>query len=236
MSNSQTISPEEIIQQVKFSGQFQTILKGIATRHAITRAAEEAKITVTIEELQQAADRIRLLNQLQSRETTWAWLQKQGLSLDEFEEMVQATLLSAKLAQHLFADKVERFFVEHQLDYTQIILYEVIFEDEDLAMELFYAIKAGELSFYHMAHEYIQDPDLRRVGGYRGVLRRADLKPEISAAVFAATPPQLLKPIITAQGIHLILVEELTQPELDEKLSQQILSELFMAWLNPDFS
>lgn len=231
MFNSQTISPEEILKQVKFSGQLPTMREGIAMRHAIAHAAEAAGITVTIAELQQGADGVRLLHQLQSSEATWAWLQQQGLSLDEFEEMVQASLLSAKLAHHLFADKVEPFFVEHQLDYTQIILYEVILEDEDLAMELFYAIEAGEFSFHHIAHEYIQNPNLRRVGGYRGVLRRGDLKPEISAAVFAATPPQLLKPIITAEGIHLILVEELIQPELDEQLKQQILSELFIAWL-----
>jgi parvulin-like peptidyl-prolyl isomerase len=135
------------------------------------------------------------------------------------------------LAQHLFADKVELFFVEHQLDYVGVIMYEVVLDDEDLAMELFYAVQEGEMSFYEVAHQYIQDTELRRKGGYRGIMQRKELKPEISAAVFAAKPPQVLKPIVTSSGVHLILVEETILPELNNKLRYQILSDLFAGWL-----
>jgi len=160
-----------------------------------------------------------------------AWLQKHCLSVDEFEEVAHISVLSSKLAQHLFADRVEPFFVEHQLDYAQVVMYEVVLDDEDLAMELFYAIAEGEMSFPEVAHQYIQDTELRRSGGYRGILHRKDLKPEISAAVFAATPPQILKPIVTSSGAHLILVEELIQPKLDDTVRHKILSDLFAAWL-----
>ncbi|MFP4577796.1 MAG: peptidylprolyl isomerase, partial [Coleofasciculus sp.] len=78
----------------------------------------------------------------------------------------------------------------------------------------------------------IQDTELRRKGGYRGIVQRKELKPEISAAVFAATPPQVLKPVVTSKGVHLILVEEIVEPELDNKLHYQILSDLFQEWLN----
>jgi parvulin-like peptidyl-prolyl isomerase len=78
-------------------------------------------------------------------------------------------------------------------------------------MELFYGIQEGEMSFYDVAHQYIQDTELCRKGGYRGMVQRKELKPEISAAVFAANPPQVLKPIVTSKGVHLILLEELVQ-------------------------
>ena len=58
-----------------------------------------------------------------------------------------------------------------------------------------------------------------------------NLKPKISAAVFATKPPQLLKPIITSKGVHLILVEEIVQPELNNVLRLQIMSDLFGAWI-----
>jgi parvulin-like peptidyl-prolyl isomerase len=87
------------------------------------------------------------------------------------------------------------------------------------------------MSFYDVAHKYIQDTELRRKGGYRGIVRRKDLKPEISAAVFATKPPQLLKPIMTSNGAHLILVEEIIQPKLDKKLCYKIILDLFFAWL-----
>ncbi|MCE2668405.1 MAG: peptidylprolyl isomerase [Microcystis sp.] len=87
------------------------------------------------------------------------------------------------------------------------------------------------MSFYDVTDKYIQDKELRRQDGYLGVQRRQDLKPEISAAVFATKPPQLLKPIVKAKGISLILVEEIIQPELNDQLRYQIWSELFGEWV-----
>jgi len=49
--------------------------------------------------------------------------------------------------------------------------------------------------------------------------------------VFAATPPQILKPIVTSKGLHLIFVEEIIQPELDNKLRNQIITDLFYEWI-----
>jgi parvulin-like peptidyl-prolyl isomerase len=158
-------------------------------------------------------------------------LNKNCLSLDDFEEMVYTNVISGKLAQHLFGDKIEPWFVEHQLDYAGAVIYEVVLDDEDLAMELFYALQEGEMSFFESAQQYIQDTELRRRGGYRGIVWRTEMKPEISAAVFAAKAPQILKPIVGAKGVHLIWVEEVIKPQLDEKLRYQILSDLFKLWV-----
>ncbi len=234
MSKLLSVSPEEIIYQLKISCQIPSVLEGIATRKIIASTAQKIGIKVELEELQQAADNLRLINNLRRADETLAWLQKHCLSVDEFEEVAHISVLSSKLVQHLFADKVEPFFVEHQLDYAQVVMYEVVLDDEDLAMELFYAIAEGETSFPEVAHEYIQDTELRRSGGYRGILHRKNLKPEISAAVFAATPPQILKPIVTSSGAHLILVEELIQPKLDDTVRHKILSDLFSAWLKQE--
>ena len=38
---------------------------------------------------------------------------------------------------------------------------------------------------------------------------------------------KVLKPIVTSKGVHLILVEEILQPELNDQLRFQIGSELF---------
>ena len=57
------------------------------------------------------------------------------------------------------------------------------------------------------------------------------MKPEVSAAVFAANPSTILKPIVTADGIYLVLVEEIVQTELDQKLRQKIMLDLYCEWL-----
>jgi parvulin-like peptidyl-prolyl isomerase len=231
MLQSITITTEDIFHQVKLSCQIPGIIEGVVTRKIIATTAENAGTSIDTEELQKAADQFRLINKLHSADETWSWLQKYSMSLDNFEELVYTNLLCDKLVQHLFADQVEPYFFEHQLDYAAAILYEVILDDEELAMELFYALTAGETSFYEIAHQYVQDTELRRAGGYRGIVSRQDLKPEISAAVFVANPPQILKPIVTSKGVNLILVEEIIQPELDEKLRSQIMSNFFSEWL-----
>jgi parvulin-like peptidyl-prolyl isomerase len=231
MSQAITITSENILHQVKLSCKIPSVIEEIVTRKIIASAAAEAGIKAETEELQKAADNTRLLGKLKTADDTWAWLQKHGLSLDDFEEVIYNNVISGKLAQHLFADKVKPFFVEHQLDYAGVVMYEVVLDDEDLAIELFYGIQEGEMSFYEVAHQYIQDTELRRKGGYQGIVRRKELKPEISPAVFAAKPPQVLKPIVTSSGVNLILVEEIIQPELDDKLRSQIMSDLFSEWL-----
>lgn len=226
-----TITNEDILSQVKLSCKIPEFVEGIINRKVIENVADQMGIKVETEELQIAADQIRLMNKLNSADDTWAWLEKHSLFIDDYEEIVYTTVISGKLATHLFADKVEPYFLQHQLDYAGVVMYEVFLDDEDLAIELFYAIKQGEMSFYDVAHKYIQDTELRRKGGYRGIVRRQELKPEISAAVFAAKPFQLLKPIVTSSGVHLILVEEIIQGELDNTLYQKIASNLFSEWL-----
>ena len=231
MSDILKISNEDIIYHLKISCQIPSLLEAIATRKFITETSQKVGITVETAELQQSADSLRLANRLIKAEETWEWLQKHYLSLDNFEEIAHLNILSTKLAHHLFADKVEPFFYAHQLNYSAAVTYEVILDDEDLALEIFYALQEGEISFQEIARQYIQNPEIRRAGGYQGIRKRSDFRPEIASLVFAANPPQILKPVITPKGVHIIIVEEIIEPELNEQMRVQILGDLFTNWL-----
>jgi parvulin-like peptidyl-prolyl isomerase len=225
------VNRDELFHHIQISCQIPVCIESLVTCKLVAAAAATAGIRVEPAELQQAADNFRLANNLLQAENTRLWLQKHHLSLDDFEELVYTNALSEKLAQHLFADKVEPWFYERQLDYAGAAMYEVVLTDEDLALELFYALQEGEICFSEVARQYIQEPTLRHCWGYRGIVRRSELKPEIYAAVFASTPPQILKPIVVSTGAHLIWVEEIIQPQLNEQLRAQILAELFSDWL-----
>ncbi|MBU7586525.1 MAG: peptidylprolyl isomerase [Nostoc sp. TH1S01] len=225
------ISPEDILYQLKLSCQLPDIIAAIASRKIITDAADKANIKIQTGELQQTADKMRLAKKLVKAKDTEEWLEKHYLSLNEFKELVQVSLLSAKLAHHLFSEQVESFFSAHQLDYAKSITYEVVLDDEELAWKLFDAVQNNEISFQDIAQQYIQEPELRRVNGYCGIRYRSDFMLEIATCVFTAHPPQMLKPILTHKGVHLIWVEEILQPNLDEELRCKILRDLFAIWL-----
>ncbi len=231
MSQPITITDEDIFHQVQLSCKIPEVIEKIVERKIITFAAIAAGLEPTPEELQKASDQMRVMSKLKDAKATWAWLEKYGLSLEDFEEIVYFSLISGKLSKHLFAEGVEPYFYERQLDYAGAVIYEMILDDEDEAIELFYEIQEGEISFFEAAQQCIQDTELRRKGGYRGKVKRSEMKPEVSAAVFAAAPPQLLKPIVTADGISLVFVEEINKPELDQKLRQKITLDLYSDWL-----
>lgn len=226
-----TISTSDIIHSLKLTCKIPDVVENIATQKIINLAVQEAGITVTPEELQQEGDKLRLEKKLVKAKDTWTWLEKHHLSVKEFEELVYNNVLKKKLANHLFGTKVEKFFYEHQLDYAAAVTYEIQFEDRDLALELFYSLEEGEITFPEIARLYIQESEQRRAYGYQGVRHRKDFRPEIAAAVFAATPPEILKPITTSKGVYLIWVEEVIQPPLDEQLREKIITELFSEWL-----
>ncbi len=236
MSKIVEISLQDIIYHLKISCQIFGLAEAIATQKIIAETCESVRIKVELEELQQAADAVRLSNNLLKAEDTWSWLKKHHLSVDEFEDIAYKNILSNKLAIHLFGEKVEPFFYEHKIDYITAKIYQVILDDEDLAFELFYALQEGEINFAAIASQYSQDPEVRRAGGYQGVKRRQDLRADIAAAVFAANPPQIIQPIVTSQGVHLIQVEEIVQPELDNALRTKIIGDLFAVWLKEQIS
>jgi parvulin-like peptidyl-prolyl isomerase len=231
MIENVTFSTSDIIHSLKLTCKIPDVLDTIATQKIISAAVQEAGIAVTPEELQEEGDKLRLEKKLVKAKDTWTWLEKHHLSVKEFEELVHNNVEKRKLANHLFAPQVEKFFYEHQLDYTAAVTYEVQLEDRDLALELFYALEEGEINFPEIARSYIQEAEQRRAYGYQGLKHRKDFRPEIAAAVFAATPPEILKPITTPRGVYLIWVEEVIQPQLDEQLRDKIITELFSNWL-----
>ncbi len=79
MSQAITIKNEDILHQVKLSFQIPKMIEGIVTRKIITTALAEAGLKVETEELQKAADEMRLMKQLGNTDATWAWLEKHSL-------------------------------------------------------------------------------------------------------------------------------------------------------------
>ena len=231
MTEVLTFSAENMYEKLRTFYLIPTLVEKIIAREVVARACVEANIAVEADELQQAVNDWRSTNKLSSIESTQSWLKEHYLSLEELGESISANILADKLARYLFENKVESYFLDYQLDYMQVSMYEIVLDNEGIAMELFYAMNEEEISFFDAAYRYIRDTELSRKGGYKGTLCRKNLKPEISAAVFATNPPEILKPIVTSTEIHLIRVEEIIKPKLDYVMRQKIISELFDAWL-----
>ncbi|WP_026793819.1 peptidylprolyl isomerase [Planktothrix prolifica] len=226
-----SLDDEEIIGFLKQNLEFKEVYQKILSQKVIDQVAEERGITVTDEEIQNQANQQRHEKRLEKAADTLAWLADQMITSDDWEAGIRERLLAEKLAEFLFAKDVEKYFIQNRLNFEQVSLYQIIVPYERLARELFYQIEEEEISFYHAAHLYDIDPKRREQCGYEGKLYRWGLKADFAAIVFGSNPGEILSPVKTDQGYHLILVEEFIQAELTPERYQEILQKLFKDWL-----
>jgi parvulin-like peptidyl-prolyl isomerase len=230
------IESDQIIFTLKKSLQLKEICRSISYQKIVNRAGAERDITVTPEEIQVEADRIRYENRLFRADDTLAWLSDQLLTEEEWEVGIIDRLLSQKLAQALFSKEVERYFTENQPDFDQVLLYCIVVPYMQLAQEIAYQIQEEEISFYEAAHLYDIDDRRRYQCGYEGKLYRWNLRPDVSAIVFSAVPGQVIAPMMIDQVSHLFMVEEFLPAELTSDRHQEILDRMFQEWLTTELN
>ncbi|WP_446877503.1 peptidylprolyl isomerase [Phormidesmis sp. 146-33] len=198
--------------------------------------AQERGIIITSEEIQAEADRQRRENRLERAIDTLNWLREQLISAEDWETGICNQQLSQKLAESLFHSEAERFFAQNRLDFEQVALYQIIVPYHTLAQELFYQIEEAEISFYEAAHLYDIDEQRRRQCGFEGVLYRGNLQPELAAVVFGANAGEVVRPVQTDRGYHLLMVEEFVSAQLTPETHQEIVQRLFQEWLESELS
>ena len=226
-----SVEPDEIINVLKRDVHLKEVCQKVLHQKIIERSALERGVTVTPEEIQAEAEQERREKRLEKASDTLAWLADQMITPDDWEVGIRTRLLSKKLAKFLFSKEVEKFFAQNRLNFEQVLLYQIIVADGKLAQELFYQIEEREISFYQAAHIYDIDEKRRQQCGYEGKLFRWNLKPDIAAVVFGAKIGEVLEPIKTDLGYHLVMIEEFIPAELTPQRYEEILDNMFKDWL-----
>ncbi|MBE9187380.1 peptidylprolyl isomerase [Microcoleus sp. LEGE 07076] len=228
------IEASEIIELLRQELQLKPFCQKLLQKKVIDKAARERGLSVTPEEIQTEGDKLRREKRLEKAADTIAWLAEQMISVEDLEAGICERILSQKLAEHLFAKDVEKIFVQSKLQFDQIILYQIIVANIQLAQEIFYQIQEGEISFFDAAHFYDIDEHRRHLCGCEGKVYRWSLKPDIAVAVFSAQPGEVIRPIETERGYHLCMVEKFLPAELTPERYQEILHNLFNEWLGSE--
>ena len=225
------IDSETIVNFLKQEIRLKDVCQEIVFRDIIQRAAQEHGLNVTDDEIQEEANRQRYEKRLESSEATYAWLDEQLITPDDWEAGIQKRLQSKKLAEVLFRASIQPYFSQYQVEYEQAILYHITLPYELLAQELFYQIEEEEISFYEAAHLYDTDEKRRLYCGYEGLVHRWDLEADISARIFGSRPKEIIEPIQIKEEFHLYMVEDFLPAELTDQVAQTIRQKLFNDWL-----
>ena len=225
------IETEEIVSFLKSEMSYKEVRQKILYQRVISQTARERGITVTAEEIEAEANRQRRERGLEKATDTLLWLAEQFITPHDWEVGIQNHLLAQKLAEVLFAQEVENFFVQNRLEFEQVILYQIVVANPKVAQELYYQIEEGEISFYDAAHLHDIETSRRQKCGYEGKIYRWSLHPDIAAVVFSTSQNQLIGPLKSEQGFHLLIVEEFIPAELTTQRYKEILNRMFKHWL-----
>ncbi len=225
------IDAETIINFLKQEVRLKDICQEIILQEIIQRASQAHKLPITDEEIQAEATRQRYEMRIESADATYAWLEDQMMTPDNWETGIRHRLQAEKLSKALFQDSIQAYFAQHQLEYERAVLYHISVPYELLAQELFYQIEEEEISFYEAAHLYDMDERRRLYCGYEDLVHRWSLDPELSAQIFGIKPKELIGPIQSKESFNLYMVEEFLPAELTEEVAQVINQKLFKEWL-----
>jgi PPIC-type PPIASE domain len=232
----QSIQPEAIVDFLKREIILKDIHKRVLSQQIISETAKAKSIIVTAEEIQAEADRQRHQRHLESSTATFSWLAEQLMTPEDWEAGISDRLLTVKLAESLFAHEIERYFVEHRLEFEQVLLYKIAVPYFQLAQELLYQIEDDEISFYEAAHLYDVDEQRRLQCGYVGKLYQWSFTPEIAAILLGANTREVIGPVQSEQSYVLLMVEEFIPAKLTSEIHQVILDRLFQDWLDHELA
>ncbi|WP_131012568.1 peptidylprolyl isomerase [Paenibacillus thalictri] len=189
--------------------------------------AESLGLTADTAALQTAVTRFRRANGLLTSAQASQWLTNHGMELEDLASLFRPQVLKESIAQHLVSDdEVKRYFLECAHQYDRAEISTIATDEYGIAQELLFRVEEGS-DFHALAREYSSDAETAKSGGYAGLIGRADLSPEMAAAVFNATKGSLLGPFEQRRKYNLVLVEALYPAELSEEIAVDIRQQIF---------
>lgn len=167
--------------------------------------------------MKDSATRRQILNSLIDQEVLIGEAMKEKLDQDsEFKEAIQAfkkQYLSNRVVQKNLANKltdtaVKKYYESHQSRYStdQVHAMHILVSDEQRAQELLKMAKAPDADFQALAEKHSKDPSAKNNRGDLGFFGHDRMVPEFTEAAFSADDGQVVGPIKTSYGYHVIKV------------------------------
>ncbi|MBD1929924.1 peptidylprolyl isomerase [Trichocoleus sp. FACHB-90] len=222
---------EDIIAYLRRSHKIAEIAAFAECDALVLNICEQLGITVSDEELQAAGDAFRLEHKLLGASETSTWLQKQRITVEDWSQGIRVALLTKKLKEHLFGDTVDAHYLSNRNDYKRVALSQILVGDLIEARKVTYAIREENASFCALALEHSKGKQSQENGGFVGIRFLSALLPEIAQAISEAKEGEVIEPVQTRLGYHIIKIEKWFPTELSESVREEILESLFQVWL-----
>ena len=204
------------------------ILPGLLRELAIDRVIVDVECTAVenAQAIQQTFERY----QLTSNEQIQQWLETQGLTREQLEDIAVRQFKIEKFKQENWANKIEAYFLKRKGQLDKAIYSLIRTSDIGIAQEVYFRLIDGEQTFEEAARQYSQGAEAQ-TGGLVGPVELSTPHPAIAQLVATQPIGQICQPIKLDQWFVIIRPEQVLRSQLDEPMRQRMMNELFQTWL-----
>ncbi|BAZ29077.1 PpiC-type peptidyl-prolyl cis-trans isomerase [Cylindrospermum sp. NIES-4074] len=212
-------------------------IAALAERDALILAVcEQLEITISDAEWQKAGDAFRLERQFWGTLETLSWLEQQRIRIQDWSQGIKVALLEKKLKEYLFGATVDSAYISNKKSFRRVALSQILVFDLTTAEEILQTLQDENGSFCVLALEHSQGKLSQQNGGFVGIRSLIELSPAIAAAINEAKEGEVIGPIQTKLGYHLLKVEKWFTSELNPSIREQIMDTMFEVWLEEWYS
>ena len=213
---------------VPLLSQYQMLPK-LAQEILIDRAI--ANVECTEEENTQTYNQFCQQNQFTSDEQVQDWLDKQGMTRKQLQNLITKRLRLEKYKQDNWGDRVDAHFIKRKSQLDRVVYSLIRVAKPEVAQELYFRIKDDENTFSALAMEYSQGTEAQ-TGGLIGPVEINAPHPKIAQILTTCQPGQLIPPTRVGEWIVIVRLENYLSAKLDPPMRQRMLDELFNQWIN----
>jgi parvulin-like peptidyl-prolyl isomerase len=235
LSEIKPATDQEILEYLRYTRRYREIAVESERNLLVENICEQLNIKVTEDEIQNVGDAFRRENKLYGGSETMQWLEQQRITPEEWSKGVYLQLLTQKLKEYISADSAEAAYLGNKDVWRRVALSQILVIDLATATKISKSIRENNDSFCMLALEYSKGKQSKENGGFAGIRFIAELFPEVAAAIDKAQVGEVLAPVKSKLGYHILRVEKWYPPEFNQM--KDLISEyLFQSWLNEKIS
>lgn len=227
---NRSLALNQFFRRMQFDGRLKSILQEAFVDEIMAEYAMERRLVVEDEELQNAADLFRRKQGLTTAEQTREWLNQNGLSVADFETLVEHPILK-KLAYADITRGATDFFMADPSMWDKLLLRIIEVPQQSLADELLAKVLEEGADFSELSARYSQHPSAE-LGGRMSPVFRSSLPDALFQRLANAKKDSLIGPFSTENGWTLVLLEAVQPAVFDRETARAVRERLFKQWLD----
>lgn len=229
------------LQQVAYMGLTRMIERKLQMQVARAKGVEvtDEEVQRALRELQRQGEKVNEADPNDKKS-----IREQLLLLKVVDREVRSSIMvSEQDMQRYYERHIGRFALPEEYRISQILIRpragEALSKARARAAEVFAALKQGG-DFAALALKHSDGPESTK-GGSLGFVRQGELLPQIEQAIASLQPGQLSEPVETAQGFHILRLDEKKPPqfrpfaevkdEIQGLVHQQKSEDVYQVWM-----